>query len=323
MKHATKVIVGIIVIALIGIIFISNNTPKESGVTTTVPSRELMEVGLQIVREDKPTPYQSSRFYAVIASDYYNNPSMEYSTESLRSVLRDIVSNDSQEIIDRPVGEEYWNSPRAPFSPNAKDGSRFIIDEGFTYTVPPPPEFMSSLYMEELEKVKEASLNRTPEQSEAINFWGGIPGTEAPAGIWQNRLWSVSQKHNLDDHEYAYVQMILAQAIADSFMECWDVKYEYWTKRPDMADPTIQTAMDNPPFPSYVSGHSTNSYTAATVLSHFFPSDADIYMADAEEAKNSRLWAGIHFAYDNDEGAKLGTAIGNYVIEKLSLESVR
>lgn len=168
--------------------------------------------------------------------------------------------------------------------------------------------------------VKEASENRSPEQGAAVNFWGGIPGTEAPAGIWQNVFYETSKKHKLTNKEYAYAQMILAEAIADSFTECWSVKYAHWTKRPDMTDASIQTAMPNPPFPSYVSGHSTISFAAATVLSELFPGDKIEYLNDAEEAKNSRLWAGIHFPYDNEEGKKLGIAIGEYVIKKESLK---
>ena len=116
--------------------------------------------------------------------------------------------------------------------------------------------------------------------------------------------------------------MILAESIADAFIECWGVKFSYWTKRPDMVDATIQTAMPNPPFPGYVSGHSTISFAAATVLGQFFPDDASLYIHDATEAKNTRLWAGIHFSHDNDEGERLGIEIGKFVIEKLKLTPI-
>ncbi len=278
---------------------------------------------MQIVREKKPTPPQSSRFYAVVARNYYENPTREYATSTLTDTLTQIVANDSQEIKNKPKGDEYWASPVAPFSPNAGSGERFIVDFGFTYAVPPPPLYTSESYMSALKEVAEASLDRTPEQGAAINFWGGIPGTEAPAGIWQTRLWEVSKKYNLSDERYAYAQMVLAEAVADAFMECWKVKFQYWTKRPDMVDTTIQTAMPNPPFPAYVSGHSTISFAAATVLGALFPNDASTYLANAEEAKNSRLWAGIHFSYDNEEVKILGTKVGEYVIQKLQLSPIQ
>lgn len=298
--------------------------------TTTQPSRKMMILAEQIVREKKPTPPQSSRFYAIVAKEYYTtiyitNKEYKYSTISLESILKKIVKQDSQEILagERPVGVPYWVSDKKPFSPNAGKLERFVIDSGFSYNVPKPPLYGGDEFKKALLKVKEASDNRTLEQGAAINFWGGIPGTEAPAGIWQNRLYEVTKKYKLSDKEYAYAQMILAESVADSFMECWKVKYTYWTKRPDMTDTTIVTAMPNPPFPGYVSGHSTISFTAATVLGVLFPKDKEIFLSDAEEAKNSRLWAGIHFPYDNEEGEKLGKAVGEFVVKKLALKPIK
>jgi membrane-associated phospholipid phosphatase len=115
------------------------------------------------------------------------------------------------------------------------------------------------------------------------------------------------------------VQMRLAQTLADAFMECWKVKYIYQTKRPDMTDKTIQEvlAMPNPPFPSYVSGHSTISFAGAEILAHFFPNKREIFIKHATQAKNSRLWAGIHFPHDNDEGQKLGEEVAKNIINNL------
>ena len=67
-------------------------------------------------------------------------------------------------------------------------------------------------------------------------------------------------------------------------MECWKVKFTYQTKRPDMTDKSIATAMPNPPFPSYVSGHSTFSGAAATVLGHIIPQKITQFEAMATEA---------------------------------------
>lgn len=289
-----------------------------------------METAEQIVRDKKPTPVQSSRFYAIISRDYYEQKYVlqkeyTYSTSSLEQILSKIVLEDDQRIKPnlRLFGEPYWASNIAPFSPNASVLERFVLDKDFNYQVPPPPLYGSSEFKKALTIVREESRERTAEQSAAINFWGGVPGTEAPAGIWQNRLYDVTKRYHLNDKEYSFVQMVLAESVADAFVECWKVKYTYWTKRPDMNDKNIQTAMPNPPFPGYVSGHSTISFTAATVLSIFFPKEKEVFIKDAIEAKNSRLWAGIHFAYDNDEGEKLGMAVGEYIAKKLELKSVR
>jgi membrane-associated phospholipid phosphatase len=80
------------------------------------------------------------------------------------------------------------------------------------------------------------------------------------------------------------------------------------------ADPTLDVLIPTPPFPSYTSGHATISTAAATVLGHLFPADQPALLAQAFEAKQSRLWAGIHYPADNDMGAAMGDAVGRLVI---------
>jgi hypothetical protein len=307
----------------------TNNGPLES--------RQVMEVAMQVVREDKPTPVQSSRFYAIIATSYYDDlvsktNKFDSSTSTLRSLLAQIVAEDDANSAGFVMkkGPEYWNQTvgwdpetKTPFSPNAEKLSTFVLDQNFAYQVPPPPAYGSEEFKKGLAEVKAAAERRTPEQGALINFWGGVPGTEAPAGIWQNRLFDITKKYKLSNEEYAYAQMVLAKSVADSFHECWKEKFIFQTKRPDMTDSTIPLAMANPPFPSYVSGHSTISFTAATVLAKIFPADSEQFFSDATAAKNSRLHAGIHFAYDNDEGEKLGRAIGEFAIGKLNLQKIK
>jgi membrane-associated phospholipid phosphatase len=109
-------------------------------------------------------------------------------------------------------------------------------------------------------------------------------------------------------------------AMADSFICCWDAKYTYWTARPITADPSLDVLIPTPPFPSYTSGHATASTAAATVLGYLFPDDASILLERAEEAKQSRLWAGIHFPIDIDMGALGGGMIGRLIVARARSE---
>lgn len=118
----------------------------------------------------------------------------------------------------------------------------------------------------------------------------------------------------LDLPHAARALALTAVALADAFICCWDAKYAYWTARPITADPTLDVLIPTPPFPSYTSGHATASAAAATVLAHLFPDDAQDLAAKAEEATQSRFWAGIHFAIDNDMGATGGRQIGRLVV---------
>jgi hypothetical protein len=84
-----------------------------------------------------------------------------------------------------------------------------------------------------------------------------------------------------------------------------------------MVDSSIVPAMPNPPFPGYVSGHSTISWTAATVLCKLQKDKCATWERDADNAQNSRLWAGIHFEYDNQEGKNLGIKVGESILKNL------
>ena len=71
-----------------------------------------------------------------------------------------------------------------------------------------------------------------------------------------------------------------------------------------------------PPFPSYVSGHSSTSGAASTVLAAFFPADATRLRAMAEEAAVSRLYGGIHYRSDNEAGLALGRRVGGVALRE-------
>jgi membrane-associated phospholipid phosphatase len=74
-------------------------------------------------------------------------------------------------------------------------------------------------------------------------------------------------------------------------------------------DPSFSPYITTPPFPSYVSGHSTTSGAASEVLGRFFPRAARELRRSAAEAAVSRLYGGIHFSSDNEAGLALGKRV--------------
>jgi membrane-associated phospholipid phosphatase len=97
--------------------------------------------------------------------------------------------------------------------------------------------------------------------------------------------------------------------------------------------PYIQT----PPFPSYTSGHATNSAAAAEIMTKWFGDNLSFtdtsllefgianrqiasFRGAAAEAALSRLYGGIHYRFDNDEGAKAGKRLGEFVASRLKLK---
>ena len=98
-------------------------------------------------------------------------------------------------------------------------------------------------------------------------------------------------------------------------------------------DPFWQPYLQTPPFPEYLSGHSTVSGSSAVILTHFFgdhfeyvddvevpyglpPRKFKSFQHAAEEAAISRFYGGIHFMDAIDEGLVVGKKVGEWVIQK-------
>ena len=106
----------------------------------------------------------------------------------------------------------------------------------------------------------------------------------------------------------------------DAAISCWDIKYFYFNPRPSQMDPRIKTLTGVPNFPSYVSGHSMFSSAAATILGHILPERAAAYGAMAQEAANSRIYAGIHYTIDCTVGMTVGQNVGNYAVQRAKID---
>ena len=56
---------------------------------------------------------------------------------------------------------------------------------------------------------------------------------------------------------------------------------------------------------------------------YLFPRDAAMYAALADEAAESRIWAGIHYRSDIDSGRKLALAVADKVIARAKQDGVQ
>jgi membrane-associated phospholipid phosphatase len=85
--------------------------------------------------------------------------------------------------------------------------------------------------------------------------------------------------------------------------------------RPFHLDPELKTLFNTPNHPSYPAAHGCFSTAAATILGRLFPRDATPLAALAEEAGQSRIWAGIHYRSDVVAGVAVGKAVAAKVIQ--------
>jgi membrane-associated phospholipid phosphatase len=113
----------------------------------------------------------------------------------------------------------------------------------------------------------------------------------------------------------------------DAFIACWHAKFKWWTERPvtvirEKLDADFMPHVITPAFPSYVSGHSAASGAGAEVLAAYFPSHAKELRRMALEASMSRLYGGIHYRSDNEEGLALGRRVGARAVERAQSPAV-
>jgi membrane-associated phospholipid phosphatase len=227
-----------------------------------------------------------------------------------------------------PVGPGLWvPTPPAfapPLEPLTGTWRPWNISSGSRFRPGPPPAFGSRRYARELREVYDVALNLTAEQKRIADFWADGPGTVTPPGHWNQIALDLIRAHRLSERSAARLLAALNTAQADAFIACWDSKFTYWSERPVTAirrelDPSFLPYVVTPPFPSYVSGHSTTSGAASTVLAARFPGDARRLRAWADEAAVSRLYGGIHFRSDNDVGLVLGKKVGRVAVARYGL----
>jgi PAP2 superfamily len=223
-----------------------------------------------------------------------------------------------------PVGPGLWTPTPPGFAPplEALAGTwrPWNLRSASQFRRPPPPRPGSARYAAELREVYAVSRSLTAEQRRIAAFWADGPGTVTPPGHWNQIALELVRAGGLSTLRTARLFATLNTAQADAFIACWDAKFTYWSERPVTAirrelDPDWLPYVVTPPFPAYVSGHSSASGAASEVLARFFPAHAAWLRAQAAEAAVSRLYGGIHFRSDNEAGLKLGRLVGREALE--------
>ena len=225
----------------------------------------------------------------------------------------------------------------------------FAMTSHDQFRPPGPPALDSAKYAADLNEVKSLGAatgsTRTPEQSEIALFWADGAATETPPGHWNHIAQDIAADAGNTLDQNARLFALLNIAMADAGICAWDAKYYYHNWRPVTAirnadtdgnsatdpDTSWSSFIITPPFPDYVSGHSTFSSAAATVLAMYYGTDEisfttgsdflpgvtrsfDSFSAAASEAASSRVYGGIHFRFASDDGLAAGLSIGEWTL---------
>ncbi|UOQ92982.1 vanadium-dependent haloperoxidase [Halobacillus shinanisalinarum] len=156
--------------------------------------------------------------------------------------------------------------------------------------------------------------NITNRQIQIAKYWG----TGAATKQWTPVIDRLIDTYDLTPTRAARVLAAVHAGINDTFVVTWYYKYLWNVARPIQYDPKLKTVLCTPRFPTYISGHAAVSGCVQTMLSYFFPGEAHRLKEMAEENANSRLYGGVHFPIDNEEGLKLGRRIGTIITRELS-----
>lgn len=220
-------------------------------------------------------------------------------------------------------GETPWYSlevpKRPPMLPLFGNVKAFLFDSLTMVTSirPGPPPLVKSQEMaDETQEVLDFVNNPTRERIRIVHFWADGAGTYTPPGHWNLIAAEDFIAKNFSEVRWARNMALLNMAEMDAGIACWDAKYFYFNPRPTQLDPRIKTLTGIPNFPAYISGHSTFSAAAATILGHIIPERKTAYEAMAKEAAMSRIYGGIHYRSDSEIGIEVGNKVGQYAIQR-------
>lgn len=253
--------------------------------------------------------------------------------------------------------------PTAPMygtavEPHWREIRPMLLDSASQFMPPRPPVYdvknKNSVFYKAMLEVKTIGENLTEEQKHIADFWDDNPFTMhvtghvmfatkkfSPPGHWMNIVGIGAKAANADFATTVAAYAHTAIALFDAFISCWDEKYRSNYVRPETEinkiDENWRPYIQTPPFPSYTSGHATNSAAAAEVMTAWLGdklsfSDTSLlefgiqnreiksFREAAKEAAISRLYGGIHFRFDNDEGANAGKKLGEFIVQRLKFK---
>ena len=228
----------------------------------------------------------------------------------------------------RPEGPEHWEPPPGstgqPNRPWAAKAKPWIVDPISQFRPPAPPRYGSEEFVANARDVMKVKEDLTASQKRIARFWEGKEGTALPAGIWNRVAIEYVRDKDQSVPEQARTFALLNVALADAGSAIWDAKYltGWWDPRPINAirdlglDKQWEPLLSPTPlFPAYPSGTSGYSGAAATILSHLFPNDKQLWEKRATEAGMSRLYGGVHWRIDVREGLRVGRKVGQVVVQ--------
>jgi membrane-associated phospholipid phosphatase len=213
-----------------------------------------------------------------------------------------------------PEGPCLWIG-KNPGNVTAAQWTPILLKSPDEFRVAPPPACDSPEVQAQLDVVRGFPRSMTAfTTNERAFYWQSQEGLQ----LWPYRYanqWMAEDNWNADAPRVARAYALIATSMYDAFIASQDSKFAYWYIRPPQLDPSITPLFPVPNFPSYPSNHAVFSATRSEILAYLFPDHADFVRALANQAADSRIWAGIHFQMDKDAGMALGQQVAQRFID--------
>jgi hypothetical protein len=256
----------------------------------------------------------------------------------------------STPVETQPAGTGPGVFPSAWSGVQYRNVRPFAVADPTRYVLGPPPALDSLDYAAAFAEV--ALLGNAaipaPDKSATFQYWSLPAGSDQPPGEWVKVALTASKARALSLADASRLLALLTMAEADTTVATVGTKFAHQHWRPaqaipqadvdgnplTVADPTWRPRGGNAGSPEWISGHSSYSGAAATVLAGFFCADAipfDLvtdtapggearsyasFSAAAAEAGRSRVFGGLHFEFSNQAGLKLGRDVSGEVLAK-------
>lgn len=190
-----------------------------------------------------------------------------------------------------------------PIAPEAATWGTWVLADSAELRPAAPPD--SATTADELAQLQEMVAAMDADTEASIIYWDA----GAPSYRWLEI--AMVQYANGPPSPFAARGLALVNvALYDAMIATWDAKYVYNRPRPT----GVNVAIEIPTSPSYPSEHAAAAGAASVILSYLFPDQAETFAAQAEEAAQSRLLAGVHYPSDIEVGLALGRAVGERVV---------
>ena len=208
-----------------------------------------------------------------LTNDYYINPDKVIDVEKLKNPL-DWCLLENQKMLGSK-----WGNVKSLLSNKETRKLESYLDR----------KYKEIDVVKENKDVLKRSLQLTDENKISAELFQAIPGSVSPAGFWTMFLYRYFQANDRPNSIQLDFYYKLTCALFQASVTCWKIKYKYLQLRPiqcirlnysgdkfdyyfgdgvygNMWKPFQEKRMMSPPFPDYISGHSTFSSAGAYIL---------------------------------------------------------